>query len=303
MVRRAFALVILAMIATVAIYYWKARPATLAQGARQLGSESSDAFAEVGQKLQDAKTNASVHTALGLRRSLKPYSIDSDTRAGVVTLRGEVAWEDEKALAARIATSVPDVREVRNELRINPALAPRPSEGRTVGENLDDKALEIQVNLAFSLNRNLKGTDLKVRAYRRDLTVGGVVDNPEQHALAIELARETPGVADVADQIQLRGQAAAPASMTMTGAPAPAGEGTPAAVPAGGSSLGARAAAARRALAANANLAAYALSVREDGGRLTLSGAVRTPAERDLAALVAKDAAGVPVDNAVLVRP
>jgi osmotically-inducible protein OsmY len=288
------------MIAAAAIYYWKARPATLAQGARQLGSESSDAFAEVGQKLQDAKTNASVHTALGLRRSLKPYSIDSDTRAGLVTLRGEVAQEDEKALASRIASSVPDVREVRNELRINPALAPRSSEGRTVGENLDDKALEIQVNLAFSLNRNLKGTDLKVRAYRRDLTVGGVVDNPEQRALAIELARETPGVADVADQIQLRGQTAAPASMTRA---APAGDGTPAAVPAGGSGPGARAAAARRALSANANLAAYPLSVREDGGRLTLNGTVRTPAERDLAALIAKDAAGVPVDNAVLVRP
>jgi osmotically-inducible protein OsmY len=118
------------MIASAAIYYWKERLATLAQGARQLGSEGEGALAGVGQKLQDAKTNAAVHTALGLRRTLKP----------------------------------------------------------------------------------LKGTDLKVRAYRRDLTVGGVVDSPDQRALAIELARDTPGVGDVVDQIQVRGAAAAKAS-------------------------------------------------------------------------------------------
>ena len=45
------------------------------------------------------------------------------------------------------------------------------------------------------------------------------------------------------------------------------------------------------------------LDLREEGGQLVLTGTVRTPAERDLAALVAKEAAGRAVQNKVAVRP
>lgn len=283
MIRRALGLVILAMIVAAAIYYWKAQPG-LPKEAERLGTEGAEKLAAVGQKLADAKTTAAVETALGLKRSLKPYSIDADTKDGVVTLHGEVPRDDIKAMAEAAAAAVPDVRQVANELRVNPALAPPAEGGRTVGENLDDKALEIQVNLAFSLNRNLKGTDLKVRAYRRDVTVGGVVDTPEQRALAIELARETPNVGNIVDEIQVRGQ------IPTAGGAIPASP-LPAAPP------------AEAALAAPRSLAPYGLRVREQAGRLILSGKVRTAAEKDLAALVARDAAAAPVENALEIKP
>jgi hypothetical protein len=43
--------------------------------------------------------------------------------------------------------------------------------------------------------------------------------------------------------------------------------------------------------------------VREERGRLLLAGRVRTAAEKDLAGLMARDAAGTPVENTVTIQP
>ena len=212
--RRLFALLVHLVLAGVAIYYWKYRPA---------GATPQQALGEVGGKIRAAKTTGEIKAALELNRNLKPYPIDVDvTGDGVVALKGEVPREDFRAEAQRIAAAVPGVRDVRNEIRINAALPPPPEGGRTLGENLDDKALEAKVKLAFSLNKGLDGTHLSVRAYRREVTVGGTVDTPEQHQLALKLAGETTDVIKVNDEVQLRGQAA-----TST----PSSKAAPAAVP------------------------------------------------------------------------
>jgi osmotically-inducible protein OsmY len=274
--KRLFALLVLVALVGVALYYWKYRPA---------GESPQEALGSVGDKIRGAKTTGEIKAALELNRNLKPYSIEVDVADdGTVSLRGQVPREDFKAEAERVTAAVPGVRSVRNEIVIDPALPP-PAEGRTLGENLDDKALEAKVKLAFSLNKALAGTDLAVRAYRREVTVGGVVDTPEQHQIALKVAADTADVIKVSDEIQLRGQTAPTAAAT-----------SPAAAP------GDRARAVKQALAANPNLAAYDIQVREEGGRLILRGRVKTTAEKDLAGLLARDAAGAQVDNALEVR-
>jgi osmotically-inducible protein OsmY len=277
--RRFFALLVL-LVLVAGLYYWKYRPT---------GASPQQALASVGEKLRGAKTTGEVKAALELNRNLKPYPIDVDTTGdGLVALKGQVPREDFKAEAERVAAAVPGVRAVRNEIRIDPALPPPAEGGRTLGENFDDKALEAKVKLAFSLNKGLDGTHLSVRAYRREVTVGGTVDTPEQHQLALKLAGETSDVMKVNDEVQLRGQGAGPVAAATPAATA--------AVP------GDRAKAAKRALAANPSLSAYDIQVREEGGRLVLSGRVKTAAEKDLAGLVARDATGVPIDNTLEVR-
>jgi osmotically-inducible protein OsmY len=276
--RRLFALLVLLSLVGIALYYWKYRPA---------GESPREALGSVGDKIRGAKTTAEIKAALELNRNLKPYAIGVDVADdGTVTLKGEVPREDFKAEAERVAVAVPGVRSVRNEIVMDPALPPPAEGGRTLGENFDDKALEAKVKLAFSLNKSLDGTDLSVRAYRREVTVGGVVDTPEQHQLALKVAADTADVVKVSDEIQLRGQPAAP----------PAAATSPSAAP------GDRARAVKRALAANPSLAAYDIQVREEGGRLILRGRVKTTAEKDLAGLLARDAAGAQVDNALEVR-
>jgi len=277
--RRLLALLVLLVLAGAAVYYWKYRPA---------GATPQQALGAIGEKLRGAKTSGEIKAALELNRNLKPYPIDVDVSGdGVVVLKGEVPREDFRAEAHRVAAAVPGVRDVRNEIRINPALPPPADGGRTLGENLDDKALEAKVKLAFSLNKALDGTHLSVRAYRREVTVGGTVDTPEQHQLALKLAADTTDVIKVNDEVQLRGRAAAASSPA---APAPT------------AAPGDRAQAAKRALTANPSLASYDIQVREEGGRLVLSGRVRTAAEKDLAGLVARDATGAQVDNTLEVK-
>jgi len=187
-------------------------------------------------------------------------------------------------MAGHVAASVPDVKQVTNELSVNAALpGPAAEGGRTVGESFDDKSLETKVSLAFSLNRNLKGTDLKAKSYQRHLTLSGEVDSESQRQQALEVARQTPSVLDVTDQITVRAG----------GAPAPA-----AAAPAGD-----RVRRVEQALAANSSLAAYQIRVREEAGRILLAGRVKTAAEKDLAGVLAREAAGSAVDNTLIVGP
>ena len=143
-----------------------------------------------------------------------------------------------------------------------------------------------KVQLAFSLNKQLDGTHISVRAYRREVTLGGDVDTPEQHQLALKLAGNTTDVIKVDDQLQLHGAAASPVASPAGLAASPAD----------------RAQAVKRALAANPSLAAYDIQVRDEGGRVVLRGRVKTAAEKDLAGVLARDAAGGPVDNALELR-
>src|SRR6266850_2032938 len=247
--RRFFGLLVLLVLVAVGFYYWKYQPA---------GTSPQQALGSLGEKFRGAKTTGEVKAALELNRDLKPYSIDVDvTGDGVVALKGEVPREDFKVEAGRVAAAVPGVRNVRNEIRIDPALPPPAEGGRTLGENFDDKALEAKVKLAFSLNKGLDGTSLSVHAYRREVTVGGTVETPEQHRLALKLAGETSDVLKVNDEIQLRGQGAGPV--------AAASAAVPTAAP------GDQAKAAKRALAATPSLARYDIQVREEAGHLVLS--------------------------------
>lgn len=204
-------LVVLGVLAGAAYYYWRYRPADV-QGARQ-------ALGSVGDKLQATKTAASVKAALELDRELAGYPIDVDAgdQEGVVILRGDVPSADVRAAAERRAAAVPAVQKVVNELRVDPALPPAADSGRTLGESFDDRALEAKVKMALSLDRGLKGTDIEVRSYRRQVTLRGQVDAPDQRQLAVAIARRTGDVAGVTDEIGVRGQAApAPPSAAPT---------------------------------------------------------------------------------------
>jgi hyperosmotically inducible protein len=287
-IRRLLSLIIVVGLVVLVLYYWKYRPSARPIGSTDLGEvgrKVREEVGDVGQKLRDTKTTGTVKAALELNRTVQPYDIEVSTDNGVVTLRGGVPDATVSNQAERVASAVPDVRQVVNHLRVGEA-PPHTSGGadRTLGENVDDQKLEMQVRLAFSLNRELKGTDIGVKSFRRQVTLSGRVGSEAQRRIATQIAGQIPDAAGVVDQIQVGDTAAATAAT---------GPGTD----------GGGRAAAEKALAANANLARYALRVSDDGGRLVVTGTVRTSAEKDLAALVAGQAAGSPVENAVQVKP
>lgn len=289
---RLLALIVLVGLLVAGLYYWRRSDAGARAAATDGIGDVGDRIGEVGQsvgnRIRDTKVTGQVKAALELNRTLQPYSFDVDTDNEVVVLRGEVPTEELRLAAERVAASVPDVKQVRNEVRIGGNPAAEGAASRSVGESFDDRALEAKVNTAFSLNREMQGSDIKVSAFKREVTLTGTVTGEPQKQLALALARDTAGVTGVRDQI---------AGGPPTGGPA-AGPAAPGAAP-----LSDRARAAQAALVANKSLAGYGLTVREERGRLMLAGRVRTAAEKDLAALVARDAAGMPVENIVTIQP
>ena len=285
---RLLALILLIGLLVAGLYYWRRTDASAravaTDGVENVGDRIGEVGQAVGNRLRDTKVTGQVKTALELSRSLRPYAIDVSTENEVVVLKGDVPTEDLRLAAERLAAGVPDVKQVRNEIRTGGNPAPADG-GRSVGESFDDRALEAKVMTAFSLNRQMSGSDVKVSAFKRDVTLTGMVTSEPQRQLAVALAQDTSGVNSVRDQISGGTAAAAPAA-----APSAA-------------SISDRARAAQAALASNPSLAGYGLTVREDRGRLLLAGRVRTAAEKELAGLLAKDAAGNSVDNTVTIQP
>lgn len=267
MLRRLFALAILLGLVAGGLYYWKRRAGA---SAPELGA--------VGRRIDDAKVHASVKTAFELNRRLHALDLRLEAEDGVVTLRGDVPDAETLALAEQVAGAVPGVRQVVSHLRVSGAAAPPASDagGRTLGESLDDRAIEVKVRLALSLHRELEGARVDVRAFRREVTLSGELTSEAQRGAALATVRDIPDVARVVDRLR---------------------------VAAGGDEAGGRAsgrrAAVERALALNDNLGRYAIRVRAQDGQLVLVGRVATGAEKELAGLLARQAAGGPVRNAL----
>ena len=259
---RAAALLLLTGLLGAGYYYWKAVP----------GAVPPRSLREAQQQLRDAALTGAVKTALSLHKSLEAYPLGVTTEDTVVTLRGELPSAELKDAALRTAAAVPEVRQVVDHLKLDAALAPKaaPSDGRTLGERLDDETLAARVRMAFALHRSLKDAPVKVDSYKKELRLSGSVPSAELRQLALQTASDVAGVRGVREELQL--------------APSPAGV--------SGDSIEKRRAAAERAIKANPNLAHALISVQLDGAAIVLKGHVRSGAESDLATLLARDAAG-----------
>lgn len=195
-----FALLVLTVLIGGGLYYWKVAP-------RPDVFPGFPGLPAVPASLRDAKTTGSVKTAFELHRDLRRRKISVSARDGVVTLRGRVASEAERARAAHLAASVPEVEEVANDLEVaegNPTAKAEPAEtGRTLGERVDDEALALKVRLAFSLSRPLADSRIEIDAFRRRITLRGTVPSAAARREAVEVARGTDGVAAVVDELDV----------------------------------------------------------------------------------------------------
>jgi hyperosmotically inducible periplasmic protein len=72
-----------------------------------------------GQLVNDATTSAAVKAALIRNENIRARDIDVDTEDDVVTLHGIVGSEEQKQLAEQLAKNTRDVKQVRNELRVD----------------------------------------------------------------------------------------------------------------------------------------------------------------------------------------
>jgi osmotically-inducible protein OsmY len=72
--------------------------------------------------VRDASITVSVKLALAFERGAKATEIDVDTRAGTVTLHGEVGTHAERRLAVKVAEDVGGVTGVVDRIRVRDSI-------------------------------------------------------------------------------------------------------------------------------------------------------------------------------------
>lgn len=191
MLRRLVAFVLLVLLLGAGLWLWRTGRAP---GPGDLG--------DFRQKLGDARVATSVEAALALNRRLAGQPVRVSARGGRVTLAGQVADAERRALALELAAAVPGVTDVRDALELAVPEPAAPGDGRTLGERLDDQALEAKVRLAFSLHRGLEGARLEVAVRRRVVRLSGSVTGAEQRRLALRLAADVPDAVGVEESLR-----------------------------------------------------------------------------------------------------
>jgi osmotically-inducible protein OsmY len=222
----------------------------------------------------DTATTAKVKAAFGLSKRVSAYDIGVSTNAGVVTLTGKAPSEDVKSLASEIARDTEGVKEVDNQIEVNPGAQPT-----TESVRVEDLEIRSALLEAFARSPELGGKTINVKVENRIVTLTGAVDTTAQKNGAEQAARAIDGVAGVSNELTVANPQAA------TEPPAP----TPTAADAG-ADLAKR---VKFELYETDAFDTLSMTVTAEDGTVTLSGSVRTRAEQLLAERVAQAAPGV----------
>ena len=158
------------------------------------------AFHVVKDSTQDAETTSSVRTALLLSKHVSPYEIKVETTQGVVTLDGQVPSEQIKAVAGAIVQDTSGVKELHNNLVINPSTA-RNSETEGLGDRVADLEIKTMVSEGLSQDEALADQHIGTAVSKRTVTLSGTVQTVAQKYSAEQIAWQVSGVQGVTDNL------------------------------------------------------------------------------------------------------
>jgi osmotically-inducible protein OsmY len=139
---------------------------------------------------------------------VKKYNIKTRVNGSDVILSGDVATQQQKDEAARIA-KIAGASGVQNSLVVDAKteqlVDDRIRAGRTkTGEKLDDKWITAKVKWFMTGEDMLKGTDIDVDVDDGVVKLKGNVRDQATRERAVTLARDTEGVLKVIDELKVR---------------------------------------------------------------------------------------------------
>lgn len=152
---------------------------------------------------QDTTTSSMVHTAFFLSRQVSPFHVQVETDHAVVTLKGEVPSEQVRQVAGAIAADTSGVRQVINNLVVNPAVERNP-EIASLRDRVADLEIRTLVADALSKNSELKDKPIETQVQGGTVTLTGVVETPGQRDLAEQTARAIPDVRLVTNDLKIQ---------------------------------------------------------------------------------------------------
>ncbi len=140
-----------------------------------------------------------VKTALE-QADLKDIRVSEDANKNTITLGGTLHSDDAKSRAADVAQANAGPRIIANEISVEPV--GNEGDARKMESNLDDG---IENNYkAVLISKGLDKQSIRYKAKNGVLTLKGSVKNPVQRQQAQELAKNTPNVQQVVNEIQVQ---------------------------------------------------------------------------------------------------
>lgn len=163
---------------------------------------------EAPQAVRDAWIDGRLETAYALNPQLGQFEIDTSVEAGVVRLAGELGSEIDRKLAIRIARDTDGVREVRSDLTSSEAapvaaLPTDPDAERTFSQKVHDATASARVQSNLVANGNTKDLSIDVDTRNDVVTLKGAVPSRKDKMLAEMIARNTDGIANVRNQLEI----------------------------------------------------------------------------------------------------
>ena len=232
-------------------------------------SSVQNAFHSVKESAQDAAATSRVRTALLLSKQASPFDIKVETSQGEVTLRGQVPSEEVKSVAGAIAQDTSGVKQVHNNLGVNPS-AERNPETERLGERVADLEIKTLVSDALSKNGEVGEQRVETEVKNRVVTLSGSVETASQKYTAEQVAWQVPGVQGVKDNLSTTNAQATPESADEKLAHRVEFE-----------------------LYSTKAISLKSVQIHADNGTVTLTGTVTSRAEKLLAERIAQSVAGV----------
>jgi len=141
-----------------------------------------------------------VDTAM-TRNNLGVVKVSQDRDKGVLTLSGDVESPDQKSQAESVAKEAAPGYTVANESGVRPVGAE--SQAKSVDSNLDD-GIENNYKAAIKAHKNLDDQSIDYSAKNGTLMLKGSVKTAAQKKEAAMLAKNTPNVKEVVDEIEVK---------------------------------------------------------------------------------------------------
>ncbi len=170
---------------------------------REAGAEG-----DLAQRIEDATLTATIKSKLLWNSNTEGMDVNVDTRAGVVTLKGEARSPEAKELAGRLAANTDGVSDVNNLLSVSTAsstAAKAQDSADQAGAAISDGWITSKVKASYLVSNNLDGLKIDVSTENGMVRLAGQVPSAAQKDLAVETARNIRGVRGVdADAVQVQ---------------------------------------------------------------------------------------------------
>lgn len=123
---------------------------------------------------------------------------------GLVVLSGKVENEAARGLAEQLVLSRREVQQVRNQIQVQkPQTASGETNAHFVDQKLSNVTITNKVKSQLLANRSTSGINIQISTSNRVVTITGQVGSPLEKELAYWVVRNTQGVKQVIDQIDI----------------------------------------------------------------------------------------------------